>query len=408
VSLRTAGKIYYFDPGTEEYDREERVLVETARGVELGCVKLSPHEVSDEQIVPPLKNVVRRASGDDLARDAFNRERETVALESCKRLVVKLNLPMRLIDAQYTFDGSHVLIHFLADNRVDFRELVRELAHDLHTRIELRQVGVRDEAKLLGGYGICGRQLCCSAFLSNFVPVAINTAKEQGLALNPQKISGMCGRLMCCLAFEHECYREVGKGLPRMNSMVVTPRGNGKVTKLNVLARQVEVAIPEMPGPMWFPADELTFSTPGGEHVAVVAGCGGCCATQAKEATLDQPDVTVPPVEPPMIIISGNGGDEPGDSEEPHRRRRRRGRRSGAPAGLPQAGQQQAAPPPSGVPADGPAQPQGSPRPRRRRPRHHSADAPMPLAAQSASPGGAVPQTANPDGSGQRRRRRRR
>ena len=176
VSLRTAGKIYYFDPGIAQYDRDERVLVETARGLELGCVKLPPHEVSDEQIVPPLKNVVRRATGDDLARDAFNRDWEANALAVCKRLVDKLSLPMRLIDAQYTFDGSHVLIHFLADNRVDFRELVRMLAHELHTRIELRQVGVRDEAKLLGGHGICGRQLCCSTFLANFVPVAIITA----------------------------------------------------------------------------------------------------------------------------------------------------------------------------------------------------------------------------------------
>ncbi|MHB0939903.1 MAG: PSP1 domain-containing protein [Armatimonadota bacterium] len=410
VSLRTAGKIYYFDPGTEPYDRDERVLVETARGLELGCVKQSPHEVSDEQIVPPLKSVVRRANTDDLARDAFNRERETTALESCKRLVGKLNLPMRLIDAQYTFDGSHVLIHFLADNRVDFRELVRELAHELHTRIELRQVGVRDEAKLLGGYGICGRQLCCSAFLANFVPVAINTAKEQGLALNPQKISGMCGRLMCCLAFEHECYREVGKGLPRMNSIVATPRGSGKVTKLSVLARQVEVSIPDMPGPLWFPVDELNLAAPA-EHAAA-GGCGGCCA-HAKEATLEDVQVVPQVTEPPRIAVSGNGDDEPAGPEEPHRRSRRRRRRSGAPAGLPQAGQPQPAPRQAASqrpePANGPAQPQGSSRPRRRRPRNQGeANPSVPFAAQAAPQGGAAPQAANPEGAGHRRRRRRR
>ena len=228
ITLRTAGKLYYFNPGTEKYLREERVLVETARGLEIGIIKLPPHEVSDEQIVPPLKGVLRRATAADLHRDALNRERETHALEVCKRLISKLTLPMRLIDAQYTFDSSHVLIHFLSENRVDFRELVRELAHELHTRIELRQVGVRDEAKLLGGYGLCGRHLCCATFLPNFAPVAINLAKEQGLALNPQKISGMCGRLMCCLTFEHECYKSIGAELPALNAIIETSQRHRK------------------------------------------------------------------------------------------------------------------------------------------------------------------------------------
>ncbi len=258
ITLRTAGKLYYFDPGTEKYLREERVLVETARGPEIGTIKLPPHPVSDDQIVPPLKGILRRATDADLRRDTLNRERETHALTVCKRLISKFNFPMRLIDAQYTFDSSHVLLHFLADNRVDFRELVRELAHELHTRIELRQVGVRDEAKLLGGYGLCGRHLCCATFLPNFAPVAINLAKEQGLALNPQKISGMCGRLMCCLTFEHECYKALGAELPALNAVIETARGTGKVTKLNILARQVEVTIPDLPAPVWFSHEELT------------------------------------------------------------------------------------------------------------------------------------------------------
>ena len=191
---------------------------------------------------------------------------------------------MRLIDAQFTFDNSHVLIHFLADNRVDFRELVRELAHELHTRIELRQVGVRDEAKLLGGYGLCGRQICCATFLPNFAPVAINLAKEQGLALNPQKFLGMCGRLMCCLTFEHECYKALGAELPGLNTVVETARGVGKVTKLNVLARQAEVAFPDLPAPIWYTLDELNAVGNAEPAAAHEACCGQCPRKEEDEA----------------------------------------------------------------------------------------------------------------------------
>jgi len=390
VSLRTAGKIYFFDPVNEEFERGERVLVETARGMELGDVKLPPHEVDDELIVPPLKHVVRRATPDDLARDAFNRMQEADALEICKRLVGKLNLPMRLIDAQYTFDGSHVLVHFLADNRVDFRELVRELAHELRTRIELRQVGVRDEAKLLGGYGVCGRQLCCNAFLTNFTPVAITTAKEQGLALNPQKISGMCGRLMCCLAFEHECYREVGKSLPRMNSTVSTPRGDGKVTKLNVLARQVEVAIPEVPGPLWFAIDDLAASSPA-EQAAVESCCGGCRA-HAEDNLDDELPLSASNCE--AAITSEEENEQPAPAGQPRRRRPHR-RHKKVEASALSAGAE-----PANVPVR--AQQQSS-RPRRR-PGKNKAAVPM-QAAAPASPETAASPTAV---SGQRRRRRRR
>jgi len=375
VSLRTAGKIYYFDPGDETYDRDERVLVETARGLELGCVKQPPHEVDDDRIVPPLKRVTRRAREEDLARDSFNRQREAHALETCKRLVAKLNLPMRLIDAQYTFDGSHVLIHFLAENRVDFRELVRELAHELRTRIELRQVGVRDEAKLLGGYGMCGRHLCCASFLSTFIPVAINTAKDQGLALNPQKISGMCGRLMCCLSYEHECYKEVGKGLPRMNSLVVTPRGSGKVTKLNVLARQVEVAIPDLPTPVWFSINELGFAGKVESPAAEPAPCAQC-PHHDDEEMLPGLDDLVAPSEP---RDEGEDDGATGEAAQGERRRRRR-RKKPAATGAPPAGQ----------PADAAAPP--PPRP-------------QPVTAGAPAAGTSVDGEANP---ARRRRRRRR
>lgn len=328
ISLRTAGKLYYFDPNGVAFERGERVLVETARGPELGTVRMPPHEVADAHVVTPLKAVLRRATSADIARDAMNREREERAIVVCKRLVEQLKLPMRLIDAQFTFDGTHVLIHFLAENRVDFRELVRELARELHARIELRQVGVRDEAKLLGGYGVCGRPLCCTTFLANFVPVAINIAKEQGLALNPQKISGMCGRLMCCLAFEYESYKSIGETLPRMNALVMTPRGEGKVTKLNVLAQQIEVTLPDVADPVWFALDEL--NAPGG---------GACCADGAPcphtQAHPTGPSRCAPYRPAPPALPIGDSAPEDPSAGERRRPRRRRGKKpllDGAPA----------------------------------------------------------------------------
>ncbi len=243
VSLRAAGKIYFFDPKQEEYHRCEKVLVETVRGPEIGVIKIPPHEVEEDKIVHPLKPVIRKLTPGDIRHAEYNQEREARAVEICQRYVTLLELPMQLIDAQYTFDGSNVLIHFFADNRVDFRELVRELARELHTRIELRQVGVRDEAKILGGFGMCGQQLCCSRFLTGFIPVAINMAKEQGLALNPQKISGCCGRLMCCLAYEFEQYRDLRMQMPGLNAIVKTSAGTGKVTKVNPLTGMLDVYI---------------------------------------------------------------------------------------------------------------------------------------------------------------------
>jgi cell fate regulator YaaT (PSP1 superfamily) len=278
ISLRIAGKIFSFSPGTTRYRRSERVVVETSRGTELGTVRLEAYEVPEDELAAPLKPILRVATVEDFQRFTLNQEREARTLEICKRLVTKLTLPMQLIDAQFTLDGGHVLIHFLADNRVDFRELVRELARELHTRIELRQVGVRDEAKLVGGYGICGRRLCCAAFLTNFGPVAISMAKVQGLALNPQKISGMCGRLMCCLAYEQDHYREALVGMPKLNAQVLTPRGRGKVTKLNVIARQVEVALPDIPSPIWFSIDELDGAQPATAPCGAEYPCGGNCA----------------------------------------------------------------------------------------------------------------------------------
>lgn len=380
ITLRTAGKIYYFDPATDQYYRGERVLVETARGLEVGTVRLPPHEVTDEQIVAPLKKIMRRASDTDLRRDALNREREARALVIARRLVGKLGLSMRLIDAQYTFDGTHILIHFLAEGRVDFRELVRELARELRSRIELRQVGVRDEAKLIGGFGICGRDFCCASFLGAFAPVAINMAKEQGLTLNPQKISGACGRLMCCLAFEHEHYKSVHASLPKLNSRVYTAQGQGKVTRVNIMTRQIEVTIPDTPGPLWLSPEELI--TDPEEIVACCAAaeareCTGC-RRQSEAKSL--PTGARTPGRSPMEGGRGRGGpaarpaaptttssqtaDVPAGGERPRGRRRRGGKR---PVGSPTEAVAPVAPPQAATTAN----PQATRprRPRRRKPR---------------------------------------
>jgi len=428
ITLRTAGKIYYFDPGTEHYLRDERVLVETARGPEIGTVKQPPFEVGDDQIVPPLKQVIRRVTKADHARETYNREREANALEACKRLVTKFNLPMRLIDAQYTFDSSHVLIHFLADNRIDFRELVRELAHELHTRIELRQVGVRDEARLLGGYGMCGRTLCCASFLSNFAPVAIGLAKEQGLALNPQKISGMCGRLMCCLTYEHECYKEFSAELPHLNATVETPRGTGKVTKLNVLSQQIEVAITDLPGPIWFTLEELRGGTKTEPApLASESRCSGCARKHGQQS--DFPEVKLNYAESDESSVEEVAATASVEGESPAKRRRRPRRRSKRPSeGAPQpAGtareQQPAASPraqqpkaprqqqPAAAPAtaDGqPAAPAKPRRPRKRRaPRKEQPAVPVAVSAQPERPVQSDPaKPAIPPGQYRPRRRR--
>ena len=223
VRFRTAGKIYYFGPKDIEFKRGEHVIVETARGVEYGTVVQPNMEVPDEKINQPLKNVIRKATGDDDEREKRNREKEKDAYKICLEKIHKHGLEMKLINAEYTFDNNQVLFYFTADGRVDFRELVKDLAGVFRTRIELRQVGVRDETKILGGMGICGRPLCCHLYLSDFAPVSIKMAKEQNLSLNPTKISGICGRLMCCLQNEALVYEEQGKKLPRVGDTVTTP-----------------------------------------------------------------------------------------------------------------------------------------------------------------------------------------
>lgn len=244
VRFRTAGKIYYFGPKEIEFRRADHVIVETARGVEYGTVVLPNMEVDDSKITQPLKNVIRKATGDDDERERRNREKEKDAYKICQEKILKHGLEMKLINAEYTFDNNKVLFYFTADGRVDFRELVKDLAGVFRTRIELRQVGVRDETKILGGMGICGRPLCCHTYLSDFAPVSIKMAKEQSLSLNPTKISGICGRLMCCLQNEAEVYEELNAKLPRVGDTVTTPDGlKGEVRDTNVLKQLVKVVV---------------------------------------------------------------------------------------------------------------------------------------------------------------------
>ncbi|MCR5473622.1 MAG: stage 0 sporulation family protein [Lachnospiraceae bacterium] len=244
VRFRTAGKIYYFGPKDIEFKRSEHVIVETARGVEYGTVVLPNMEVEDEKVTQPLKNVIRKATKDDDEREKRNREKEKDAYKICQEKILKHGLEMKLINAEFTFDNNKVLFYFTADGRVDFRELVKDLAGVFRTRIELRQVGVRDETKILGGIGICGRALCCHTYLSDFAPVSIKMAKEQSLSLNPAKISGICGRLMCCLQNEAASYEELNRKLPKIGETVTTPDGlKGEVRETNVLKQLVKVVV---------------------------------------------------------------------------------------------------------------------------------------------------------------------
>lgn len=244
VRFRTAGRIYYFDPGEFELTRGNHVIVETARGLEYGYVVGPCMEVDEKNITPPLKPVIRISTQEDDIREKKNREREREAFWICRERIQKRGLEMKLIDAEYTFDNSKVLFYFTADGRVDFRELVKDLAGVFRTRIELRQVGVRDETKILGGYGSCGRPLCCHTWLSDFVPVSIKMAKEQNLSLNPGKISGVCGRLMCCLKNEAETYEELNKTLPHPGDEVESADGmNGLVESVNILRQTARIIV---------------------------------------------------------------------------------------------------------------------------------------------------------------------
>lgn len=244
VRFRKAGKIYYFDPAGMEIETGTHVIVETARGIEFGTVMIPPREMEEDGVVQPLKPVIRIATEADEITEQKNKEKEKEAFQICLEKIAKHKLEMKLVEAEYTFDNNKLLFYFTADGRIDFRELVKDLAAVFRTRIELRQIGVRDETKLRGGIGICGRELCCHTYLSEFAPVSIKMAKEQNLSLNPTKISGVCGRLMCCLTNEQETYEKLNSRLPSTGDTVTTPEGlRGEVQSLSVLRQLVKVVV---------------------------------------------------------------------------------------------------------------------------------------------------------------------
>ncbi|KZZ86508.1 MULTISPECIES: PSP1 domain-containing protein [Bacillaceae] len=257
VRFKKAGKIYYFDPNGFDIDENDCVIVETVRGVEFGKIVVASKKVDEHDVVLPLKKVLRVADQRDRMLVEENHEAALKAYETCQQKVGEHGLDMKLVDVEYTFDRNKVIFYFTADGRVDFRELVKDLASIFKTRIELRQIGVRDEAKMLGGIGPCGRMLCCSTFLGDFEPVSIKMAKDQNLSLNPTKISGLCGRLMCCLKYENDEYESAKELLPDLGETIRTPSGTGKVVGLNILERILQVQLKERDGVVEFSWEEL-------------------------------------------------------------------------------------------------------------------------------------------------------
>lgn len=247
IRFKENGKIYYFDPDSKTFSKGESVIVETVRGIECGEIATPNHTVAEEEIRHPLKKIIRGANAEDIKIVAANHKKETEAFEFCEKKVEQLGLDMKLVEVECTFDGSKMLFYFTSDDRVDFRELVKILASQYRTRIEMRQIGVRDVSKMIGGLGICGRPFCCSQFLDDFHPVSIKMAKEQGLSLNPSKISGTCGRLLCCLKYEQDSYEYLGKITPRIGSIVDTKEGRGTVVESNLLTGKLKVSLERRP-----------------------------------------------------------------------------------------------------------------------------------------------------------------
>lgn len=270
IRFKKAGKIYYFDPSNLDIKKDDNVIVETARGIEFGECVIGPKKIKEEEIISPLKVVLRKADEVDIKKHEENVSKEKEAFDICTEKIEGHKLVMKLIDVEYTFDNNKVIFYFTADGRVDFRDLVKDLAAVFRTRIELRQIGVRDEAKMIGGLGPCGRPMCCSTFLGDFAPVSIKMAKEQNLSLNPTKISGICGRLMCCLNYEQETYEGIRKRLPKVMSIVDTPYGRGEVVGNSVVKEMVKVKVKSKEGEetiVQVPIEEVTIISGGFEGV---------------------------------------------------------------------------------------------------------------------------------------------
>ena len=307
IRFRNSGKTYYFNPGEYTLAKGDMAVVETARGPECGEVVLPNREVPDDTVVKPLKSVLRPATAEDRQRIAQNAEKEQNAMRVCQEKIRSHNLDMKLVDVEYAFDGSKILFYFTADGRVDFRGLVKDLASVFRTRIELRQIGVRDEAKMLGGLGICGRPFCCAQFLSDFQPVSIKMAKEQGLSLNPTKISGSCGRLMCCLKYEQNTYDELLRSTPRVGTLVQTDEGRGVVREVNLLAGKVAVLLDKSPDspPVSFSVAEVRIVRDGKNR-------------SEKSVAAEEPSETQPPrPSRPLRTRRADKADKPDKADQP-------------------------------------------------------------------------------------------
>jgi cell fate regulator YaaT (PSP1 superfamily) len=277
VAFKRVAKSYWFDPAGLELTEEDRVVVETTRGIELGTVKIAPRQIVPDEIQAPLKRVLRSASDQDLEQERRNRQKAKQALSICQERVKWHNLPMKLLQAEYNFDSTQVTIYFAAESRVDFRELVRDVAGQLRCKVQLHQVGARDQSKMIGGIGPCGLTLCCSTFLTEFAPISMKMAKDQSLFLNPVKFSGVCGKLMCCLRYEHDTYVEAKKRLPLIGEMVMSPKGQGKVIDLNLLKETALVQLSESKVELEFPASELRI-----EKTSRCTDCRGCSVSRLR------------------------------------------------------------------------------------------------------------------------------
>lgn len=275
VRFKPAGKIYYFDPGKLDLEQNDGVIVETSRGIEYGRVVSGPKEVAEEEVVSPLKQVLRKATEEDQQQLKENERQEQEAITICQEKIADHGLPMKLVGVEKTFDGNKLIFYFTAEGRVDFRKLVKDLAAVFRTRIELRQIGVRDEAKMIGGLGCCGRELCCASWLADFDSVSIRMAKDQNLSLNPAKISGICGRLMCCLKFESEAYEQIKETFPGVGSRVYTPDGEGKVTGINIFKPSISVELKENKIIKEYEAGELSTKEGGKGDAASIPDYNG-------------------------------------------------------------------------------------------------------------------------------------
>ena len=399
VRFKNAGKVYYFDPGEHAMEKGSQVVVETARGVECGEVVIPNKEVAEETIIKPLKPVLRPATQEDIRRSKENAEKEKRAFKLCQEKIAAHKLDMKLVDVEYTFDNSKILFYFTADGRVDFRELVKDLASVFRTRIELRQIGVRDEAKMLGGLGICGRPFCCSQFLGDFQPVSIKMAKEQGLSLNPTKISGCCGRLMCCLKYEQNVYEDAAKRMPKAESFVQTPDGPGNVKSVDLLRETVKVSLDSAPEPLkcYHNCEVCVLRNGKGSREGIAIPERPARYVEPKEAEefREEAPALMPPFymdtqleEAPMREKIGAPGSGDGKPRRRHRGGRRRGgAKSGEGVEQPKAE------------ARGPEKKEGRPRP----PKQESRPAqPKPTEARPGEN-----RAAAPDGEGEAKRRRR-